>query len=133
MATRCTIKIEGVKFAKIYKHWDGYPEANYVWLTEFNDRFNKERGDDPTYKFAQLLRYSSKYGEKFYLDQSEFTGWGVLKYDNECWEEYEYHLTNKEVEIYQVCFDEKDDQYLKRIEKDEIKNMISKLNESISV
>ena len=44
MATRCTIKIEGVEYAKIYKHWDGYPEANYIWLKEFNDRFNKERG-----------------------------------------------------------------------------------------
>lgn len=133
MATRCTIKIEGVKYAKIYKHWDGYPEANYIWLTEFNDRFNKERGSDSSYKFAQLLRYSSKYGEQFYLDQSEFTGWGVLDYDAECWEEYEYHLTNKEVQVYRVCFDEKDDQYLKRIEKDEIKNMISKLSKSISV
>ena len=41
MATRCTIKIDGVDYAKIYKHWDGYPEANYIWLKEFNDRFNE--------------------------------------------------------------------------------------------
>ena len=108
MATRSTIKIDGVKYAKIYKHWDGYPEANYIWLKEFNDRFNKQRGDDPSYKFAQLLRFASKYGEKFTLDQSEFTGWGVIKYDAECWEEYEYHLTKKEVEVYRVSFDDKD-------------------------
>ena len=132
MATRCTIKIEGVEYAKIYKHWDGYPEANYIWLKEFNDRFNKERGDDPSYKFAQLLRFASKYGEEFRLDQSEFTGWGVIKYDAECWEEYEYWLTEKEVLVYRVSFDEKDNQYLERIQEDEIQSMIKNLNESMA-
>ena len=132
MATRSTIKIDGVKYAKIYKHWDGYPEANYIWLKEFNDRFNKLRGDDPSYKFAQLLRFASKYGEKFTLDQSEFTGWGVIKYDAECWEEYEYHLTKKEVEVYRVSFDDKDNQYLERISDSEVKVMIKGLNESLA-
>ena len=132
MATRCTIKIDGVDYAKIYKHWDGYPEANYLWLTKFNDRFNKERGDDPSYKFAQLLRFSSKYANTYQLDNSEFTGWGVTTYDSECWEEYEYWLTNKEVEVYRVNFDEKDNQCLERIQEDEIKSMIKRLNESIA-
>jgi hypothetical protein len=36
MATRATIKIEGIRFTKIYKHWDGYPEAMLNWLQDFN-------------------------------------------------------------------------------------------------
>ena len=132
MATRCTIKIEGVKYAKIYKHWDGYPEANYIWLSKFNDRFNKKRGDDPSYKFAQLLRFGSKYANTYNLDKSEFTGWGVSKYNSECWEEFEYHLTDKEVQVYKVSFDEKDNQYLERIPKSQIKIMIKGLNESLA-
>ena len=99
MATRSTIKIEGVDFAKIYKHWDGYPEAMVDWLNEFNNHFNKERGDDPEYKFAQLLRFSQREGEKFGLDMSDTTGWGVIPIDSSYWAEYEYILTNKGVTI----------------------------------
>ena len=54
MATRCTIKIEGVNYAKIYKHWDGYPEGMSRWLDEFNDNFNKERGHNPEYKLSLI-------------------------------------------------------------------------------
>ena len=54
MATRCTIKIEGVNYAKIYKHWDGYPDHMLDWLNEFNDGFNKKRGENPEYKFCLL-------------------------------------------------------------------------------
>ena len=54
MATRCTIKIEGIDYAKVYKHWDGYPDATLRWLEEFNRNFSKNRGDDPAYKLAQL-------------------------------------------------------------------------------
>jgi hypothetical protein len=100
MATRSTIKIEGVDFAKIYKHWDGYPSAMTEWLNEFNNKFNKVRGSDPQYKFAQLLRYSQKEGEKHNLDMSETTGWGVIPFNNECWNiEYEYILTDSGVKI----------------------------------
>jgi hypothetical protein len=36
MATRAVIKIEGVDYASIYKHYDGYPEGMLPWLKDFN-------------------------------------------------------------------------------------------------
>ena len=36
MATRCTIKVDGVDYVKIYKHWDGYPENMLQPLIEWN-------------------------------------------------------------------------------------------------
>ena len=102
MATRSTIKIQGVYYAKVYKHFDGYPDGMIKWLTEFNDRFNKRRGHDAEYKFAQLLRYSSKYGNEFELDENEFTGWGIIPYNDQCGEEYEYILTKDEVICKQI-------------------------------
>lgn len=92
MATRSTIKIEGVNFAKIYKHWDGYPDAMVDWLNEFNNHFNEKRGHDPEYKFAQLLRFSQREGQRFGLDMSNTTGWGVVPIDSDCSAEYEYIL-----------------------------------------
>jgi len=92
MATRAVIKIEGVNFAQVYKHWDGYPEDMLPWLEEFNRRFLEKRGDDPTYKFAQLLRFSSKYAEYYNLDNDEFTGWGVIPYNENAGADYEYIL-----------------------------------------
>lgn len=100
MATRATIKIKGVDFAKVYKHFDGYPEGMVKWLTEFNDRFNEERGGhDPNYKFAQLLRFSSKYGKKYNLDENEYTGYGVVPIDADCGERYEYILNENSIDI----------------------------------
>lgn len=88
MATIATIKIEGVEFAKVYKHWDGEPSGMLPWLEDFNQMFARERGDDPTYKFAQLLRSSTdpKYG----LDDSKITGYGVVQPGGSG--EYEYTL-----------------------------------------
>lgn len=97
MATRSTIKIQGIYYAKVYKHFDGYPGNMMKWLIEFNHRFNQRRGHDAPYKFAQLLRYSSKYGREFKLGEDEFTGWGVVPYNDQCGEEYEYILTKDEV------------------------------------
>ena len=99
MATRCTIKIEGVNYAKIYKHWDGYPKGMLNWLNEFNDDFNKKRGGYPEYKFAQCLRFAQREGDRFDLDQSEYTGWGVIGYDEGYSSEYEYTLTKEGVEV----------------------------------
>jgi hypothetical protein len=99
MATRCTIKIEGVNYAKIYKHWDGYPEGMSSWLEEFNTNFNKERGNNPEYKFAQCLRFSEREGNRFNLDMSAYTGWGVIPFDDDCFAEYEYTLTDKKVKL----------------------------------
>lgn len=96
MATRAVIKIEGVNFAQIYKHWDGHPDSTLSWLKVFNADFQKNRGDDPTYKFAQLLRDSGREEtqEAFGLDPSQYTGWGVYPYDAECGAEFEYLLKN---------------------------------------
>ena len=100
MATRATIKIKGVDFAKIYKHFDGYPEGMVKWLTEFNDRFNEGRGGhDSNYKFAQLLRFSSKYAKKYNLDENEYTGYAVVPIDADCGEEYEYILNENSIDI----------------------------------
>ena len=92
MGTRCTIKIQGITYAKVYKHWDGYPEHILPWLTAFNAEFAKERGDDPQYKMAQLLRASCRDAAAFDLDNSKFTGWGVVSYLADCGQEYEYLL-----------------------------------------
>lgn len=92
MATRATIKIEGVTFARVYKHYDGYPEGMLPWLEEFNQSFAEARGDDPEYKFAQLLRSSVLLGDKYSLDDSPTTGYGVIPYSSDCCDDYEYTL-----------------------------------------
>lgn len=92
MATRSIIKIEGVNFAKIYKHWDGYPEGMLEWLKAFNEEFSKNRGVDTTYKFAQVLRFAVVNAEKYNLDANLFTGWGVVDFNSNWGEEYEYTL-----------------------------------------
>ena len=94
MATRATIKVEGVNYAKVYKHWDGYPDATLPWLKDFNKDFKENRGSDPEYKFAQLLRSSARDVEKYGLGPSKYTGWGVLPFDANVGEEYEYILKN---------------------------------------
>lgn len=75
------------------------PKATLKWLKEFNEDFYKNRGDDAEYKFAQLLRSSARDAEKYQLDASLHTGWGVIPFNNECWEEFEYtlHLNSGEV------------------------------------
>ena len=79
MSTNAVIEVEGIEFAEIWKHWDGYPEATLPWLTKFNKEFTEKRGDDPEYKFAQLLRSTKVCEEEFGLDRSDTTGWGVMK------------------------------------------------------
>ena len=101
MAARSCIKIEGVTFAKVYKHWDGYPDAMLGWLETFNKSFAENRGDDPQYKFAQLLRSSTN--PIFELDTNEFTGYGVVPFEANCGEEFEYTLmTNGEVVVKEI-------------------------------
>ena len=88
MATRSTIEIEWVNFAKIYKHWDWHPDNMLEPLTKFNKYYIDWRWfDDPEYKFAQLLRKS----KEILWDYDDFTWWWVVEYD---WadEEYNYIL-----------------------------------------
>jgi hypothetical protein len=82
MSTSAVIKIEGVNYASVYKHSDGYPESTLELLEAFNKRFYRERGYDPTYKFAQLLRETVRSGPEYNWDMSTVTGWGVLDYNN---------------------------------------------------
>ena len=92
MATSAIIKVEGIKFAKVYKHYDGNPDSTLPWLKDFNERFTKQRGDDPGYKFAQLLRSSILEAEQFNLDDSKYTGWGVVEYNIDRCTDFEYTL-----------------------------------------
>ena len=93
MATRAIIIVEGITFAKVYKHYDGYPSATLPWLEEFNENFEESRNNDPEYKFAQLLRSSARRdAEKYNLDDSKFTGWGVVSYWGNNGADYVYTL-----------------------------------------
>ena len=78
MSTNALITIEGVDNIYVYKHWDGYPDATLQWLKDFNESFKRNRGDDSSYKAAQLLRSSAFDAEKYVLDASKYTGWGVF-------------------------------------------------------
>lgn len=89
MATRSSIQIEGVDYAEVYKHWDGYPSNMLHWLEEFNQAFAKNRGDDPEYKFAQLLRWST---EKSSVRSEPYTGWGVIPFGSDMGQDYIYTL-----------------------------------------
>jgi len=80
MSTRAIIKVEGMDGIAVYKHWDGYPSGTLPWLKNFNKTFTKERGDDPEYKFAQLLRSSAFDSKEFGLGKDRCTGWGVFQF-----------------------------------------------------
>jgi len=92
MSTRSTIKIENFTLCKIYKHWDGQPEFMLSWLTAFNKEFAQQRGDDPQYKIASLLRSSAFDSEKYSLHNSRFTGYGLIPFDADFDQEFEYTL-----------------------------------------
>jgi len=78
MSTKAMIMVVGLPDVALYKHWDGMPKSTLPWLEEFNMEFQKKRGDDPEYKFAQLIRSSVFLAEKHGLDKDNSTGWGVL-------------------------------------------------------
>lgn len=107
MGTRAIIRIEGIDFAVLYKHWDGYPEATEQWLRDFNAEFTTKRGDDPEYKFAQLVRSSAFDAEKYRLDTSRQTGWGIMPITKDekldLGQEFEYILcSNGNVKILDI-------------------------------
>jgi hypothetical protein len=92
MATPAKIFVEGIDYAVLYKHFDGYPSSTLPWLEEFNTKFTENRGEDPQYKFAQLLRSTIREEYSHYgLDDSLYTGWGVMSPDT-AWGQYEYIL-----------------------------------------
>ena len=92
MATRAIIKVEGFEIAALYKHWDGYPDGTLTWLKSFNQDFIRQRGVDPKYCFAQLIRSSARDAAEYGLDENKYTGWGVVAYGADMGQEYEYLL-----------------------------------------
>lgn len=104
MATRAVIIVPGIP-VKLYKHWDGYPSGTLPWLEKFNKKFTQERGIDPNYKFAQLIRSSVRMAEEFNLDLSHHTGWGVMKINVRCGEEYTYTLQDDGTVTYECMYD----------------------------
>lgn len=78
MGTSAKIIVEGMESVAVYKHYDGYPATTFEWLEWFNKDFTEKRGDDPSYKLAQLLRSSVRSADRYGLDDSEYTGWGVM-------------------------------------------------------
>ncbi len=102
MSTRAVIVIPGQP-VMVYKHFDGYPEGTLNWLEHFNINFVRERGDDPEYKLAALLRSSALLAKEFRLDDSAFTGWGVIALGADYGQEYEYTLHPNGSVTYQTC------------------------------
>ena len=88
----CIIKIEEFEASKIYKASDGSPDKTLQWLKDFNEHFCKYRPEDTYYKIAQLLRSSIKDAEKYGLDTSDLTGWGLMNYDYDWGAKHEYTL-----------------------------------------
>jgi hypothetical protein len=76
MSTRCQIAVTGddgrIYPCKIYKHCDGYPAGVLPILEPFAERFARQRGHDPEYLVAQIIRHFAREQEG-----EEFTGWGV--------------------------------------------------------
>ena len=102
MSTRAVIVIPGQP-VMVYKHFDGYPEGTLNWLEHFNINFVRERGDDPEYKLAALLRSSVFLAVEFGLDNSVHTGWGVIPLGADYGQEYEYTLHPDGSVTYQTC------------------------------
>jgi hypothetical protein len=92
MGTHAAIIVEGMELVKVYKHFDGDPDSTLPWLQDFNNKFNNERGEDPHYKFAQLLRSSIRDFNQYDLDAGEFTGWGVMPNNHDSGEDFTYFV-----------------------------------------
>lgn len=101
MATTAKIIINDpdIKNIAIYKHYDGYPSATLPWLLEFHKDFMKNRGWDPEYELAQLLRSSVRLAKKYSLDDSKYTGWGIVN-EHSVQTDYQYILDKDKIKIY---------------------------------
>lgn len=101
MSTNACIIVEGISYAKVYKHWDGGVDNTLPWLTKFAEEFYNDRGSDPQYMFAQLLRSSVRDADEFKLDDSKVTGWGIV--DRGATFEYNYIVhKNGKVSCYTI-------------------------------
>lgn len=89
MSTRSQIKVKGSE-VMIYKHSDGYPSEVMPTLTEVMTQFIRERGNEPDYALAQIVRAFARRDEErrkeiaasdsnfahMYQEHS-MTGWGL--------------------------------------------------------
>lgn len=91
MSTRSQIKVKGSE-VMIYKHSDGYPEGVIPVLKPILERFVAERGNEPDYALAQIMRAFARHDEEYRkkrLEEAEdeivknmykqprMTGWGL--------------------------------------------------------
>jgi hypothetical protein len=76
MGTRALVNIEGFNVATLYVHYDGYPENMLPILEPFAADFIKQRGVDPSYMFAQLLRHTHRVDPC--EDDGKYLGYGVI-------------------------------------------------------
>lgn len=56
MSTRCQIKVVGLD-ARLYKHYDGYPEGVMPILKSFLEKFKKVSPWDPAYLLARMTQH----------------------------------------------------------------------------
>ena len=89
MSTRSQIKVKGSEIM-IYKHSDGYPSETLPTLIGTMQTFIKERGNEPDYALAQIMRAFARRDEKRrkeklakddvfskYYEKQQMTGWGL--------------------------------------------------------
>jgi len=93
MATRGQIGVKGSDVL-IYKHWDCYPEETLPTLKDTVGVFYEERGNDPEYCVAQIVRAYARRDEERRKERKEraekgeqrvmgnyespsMTGWGL--------------------------------------------------------
>lgn len=95
MGNRSIIRVVGVNYAEVYKHWDGSLHNMLPWLTNFVQDFKSYRGKDPEYCLAQLLRSSAKMAKEFRLDDSDYTGYGVVPFGSIMGQDFIYTLDSE--------------------------------------
>lgn len=76
------VRVDGLDNVELFIHRVISVDLFEEWLKEFNADFRKNRGADPSYKFAQLLRSSMFDADTFALDKNCLYGWEVLKQGN---------------------------------------------------
>ena len=124
MSTRANIAVEGTEI-KIYKHSDGYPKYMIPRLIKIADKFLENRGDDPHYLPAYILREfkiieeeESKDWYRAYPDpikskeRNDCLGWGIQTYFSEDIDfMYKVNLTedNHFINVYRIYGDFNDD------------------------
>ena len=96
MSTRAQIQIKGSE-VMIYKHSDGYPSETLPTLIGTMQTFIKERGNEPDYALAQIMRAFARRDEKRRQEQLERHQNELAKWEED---EPEYESVKMWVDIY---------------------------------